>query len=247
MGAEKPPHVVSLDEPETANALGEPTIVSIETALSRAEESDSPTLVIRSAVPEVFCSGINLKSGADERAALSDRLYALYERFIVSPVIVVAEVCGIAVGGGVQLCLAADICMAASKASFRFVGAGHGLAVGAWALPPIVGPQCTAELLLSMRTIGGDEAIELGLAVPYRANLIHQIHATEPDARVRIKSLVRHGLLERLRREREGNFAAWTGSISATSSRYEHNSYAMGQRINIADVGEAVSLLDEAE
>ena len=87
------------------------TIESIETALSRAEECDSPALVIRSEVPEVFCSGINLKLGAAERAALSDRLYALYERFIVSPVIVVTEVCGIAVGGGVQLCLAADICM----------------------------------------------------------------------------------------------------------------------------------------
>lgn len=214
VSTDESPHVIRLDDPATANALGEPTIESIETALSHAEERDSPALVIRSEVPEVFCSGINLKSGAAERAALSDRLYALYERLIVSPVIVVTEVCGIAVGGGVQLCLAADICMVTSNASFRFVGAGHGLAVGAWALPPIVGSQRAAELLLSMRTIGGDEAIQLGLAVPHRADLIDRIHATEPDARVRIKSLLSHGLLERLRRERAGNLAAWTGSIN---------------------------------
>ena len=164
-------------------------------------------------MPGVFCSGINLKSGAAERRALSDRLYALYERFITSPVIVVAEVCGKAVGGGVQLCLAADICMVTPEASFRFVGAGHGLAVGAWALPPVVGRQRAAELLLSMRTVDADEAIRLGLAVPYQTDLIDQIHATETGARTRIKSLVRDGLLERLRRERAGNFAAWTGSI----------------------------------
>ena len=170
--------------------------------------------MIRSEVPDVFCSGINLKSPAAERTALSDRLYALYERFIVSPVIVVTEVCGIAVGGGVQLCLAADICMTTPNASFRFAGAGHGLAVGAWALPSTVGRPCAAELLLSMRTISGDEAIRLGLAVPHRADLIDRIHAVEPGARARIKLLLSHGLLERLRRERAGNFAAWTGSIN---------------------------------
>ena len=59
-----------------------------------------------------------------------------------------------------------------------------------------------------------DETIRLGLAVPYRADLIDRIHATETDARTRIKSLVSHGLLGRLRRERAGNFAAWTGSIN---------------------------------
>ena len=208
------PHIIRLDDPATANALGAPTIESIETALSHAEEIESPALVICSGVPDVFCSGINLKSPAADRTALSDRLYALYERIIVSPVIVVTEVSGIAVGGGVQLCLAADICMTTPNASFRFVGAGHGLAVGAWALPPIVGRQCAAELLLSMRTIGGDDAIRLGLAVPHRADLIDRIHATDPGARARIKSLLRHGLLERLRRERAGNSAAWKGSIN---------------------------------
>ena len=42
------PHIIRLDDPALANPLGEPTIESVETALSRAEDSDSPALVIRS-------------------------------------------------------------------------------------------------------------------------------------------------------------------------------------------------------
>lgn len=195
------------------NAVDAAFLDELDTAITQAEQQRCAVLVLRSELPKVFCSGADLSLPDAERAAVSDRLYATYQRIIASPVIVVADVQGAAVGGGAQLCLASDICMVTPDAWFRFAGVGHGLAVAAWALVRVVGRQAAAELCLTMRRVDAAEAIGLGLATPRREELVAEITRTHPDARARLKQLLNTDLHEPLERERTGNRENWTGSI----------------------------------
>ena len=106
------------------NAVDDAFVVRLNEAIDRAEERHDAALVIRSSLEKVFCSGADLTLPDAERALVSDRLYATYQRMLDSPVIFVAEAAGAAVGGGAQLCLASDVCMVTPDAWFRFAGAG---------------------------------------------------------------------------------------------------------------------------
>ena len=195
------------------NAVDITFLDNLESAITEAEERRCSALVLRSTLPRVFCSGADISLPDAERVVVSDRLYGVYQRIISSPVIVVADVQGAAVGGGAQLCLAADICMVTPDAWFRFAGVGHGLAAAAWALVRVVGHQVAAEWCLTMRKVDAAEAVRLGLATPRRDELVTEITRTHPEARARLKQLLNTDLHDPLERERTGNRENWTGSI----------------------------------
>ena len=195
------------------NAVDSAFLDRLNEAITSAEERQHATLVFRSALETVFSSGADLTLPDAERAAVSDRLYATYQRMLDSPVIFVADVAGAAVGGGAQLCLAADVCMVTPDAWFRFAGVGHGLAVSAWALVNAVGRHAAADMCLTMRRVDAAEAIRLGLATPWRDELVAEIARSDPGARRRLKQLLTAELHEPLERERTGNRDNWTGSI----------------------------------
>ena len=195
------------------NAVDSAFLERLNEAISEAEERQSATLVFRSTLPGVFSSGADLTLPDAERADVSDRLYGTYQQMLRSPVIFVADVAGAAVGGGAQLCLAADICMVTPDAWFRFAGVGHGLAVSAWALVSTVGRHAAADMCLTMRKVDAAEAIRLGLATPRRDELVAEIARTDPEARRRLKQLLTAEVLAPLQQERTGNRDNWTGSI----------------------------------
>ena len=195
------------------NAVDSAFLDRLDEAITSAEERQHATLVLRSALETVFSSGADLTLPDAERAAVSDRLYGTYQRMLGSPVIFVADVAGAAVGGGAQLCLAADICMVTPDAWFRFAGVGHGLAVSAWALVNAVGRHAAADMCLTMRRVDAAEAIRLGIATPWRDELLAEIARSDPAARRRLKQLLTAELHEPLHRERTGNRDNWTGSI----------------------------------
>ena len=195
------------------NAVDHAFLDGLERAIGDAEERGCAVLVLRSTLPHVFCSGADLSLPDEERAGVSDRLYATYQRMLGSPVVFVADVAGAAVGGGAQLCLAADICMVTPEAWFRFAGAGHGLAAAAWGLVDAVGRHAAAEMCLTMRKVDAAEAVRLGLATPRREELPAEVAQTHPAARRRLKQLLSAGVHEPLQTERTGNRENWTGSI----------------------------------
>ena len=195
------------------NAVDSAFLERLGRSIDDAEDRSCAVLVLRSTLPNVFCSGADLSLPDDERAVVSDRLYATYQRMLRSPVIFVADVQGAAVGGGAQLCLAADVCMVTPDAWFRFAGVGHGLAAAAWALVRVVGRQAAADMCLTMRRVDAAEAVRLGLATPRREELLDEITRTHPEARARLKQLLTADLHKPLERERTGNRENWTGSI----------------------------------
>ena len=165
-----------MSDEKRRNAVNDAFLARLNEAIDRAEERHDAALVFRSSLDGVFCSGADLTLPDAERALVSDRLYATYQRMLQSPVIFVAEVAGAAVGGGAQLCLAADVCMATPNAWFRFAGAGHGLAVGAWALVNIAGRHAAADMCLTTRRVDAPEAIRLGIATPLAGGSARRDH-----------------------------------------------------------------------
>jgi enoyl-CoA hydratase/carnithine racemase len=213
-----------LNRPERANALDAALVEDLHDAIS---DLDARAVVLGSSASRMFCGGADLGLADEERMRVSDRLYALYERMLTAPVPLVAAIDGAAVGGGAQLAVACDVRVVGLKARLRFVGPAHGLAVGAWALPSLVGRGRAMELCLSMRWVDAEEALEIGLA-DRRADdpgaealaLAGQIAGLDPAAVGRVKQVVgtasRH--VAALAEEAEGNRDAWSGSVDGSNA-----------------------------
>jgi enoyl-CoA hydratase len=126
-----------------------------------------------------FCAGANMTGGEElpERArdrgrvgtiqVLQEDLAELILAIRELPVPAIAAVHGAAVGGGLALALACDLRVASPDAFF----ASHFIKVGlsscdvgtSYALPRVVGPTRAAELMLTGRRFGAEEADRFGM------------------------------------------------------------------------------------
>jgi Enoyl-CoA hydratase/carnithine racemase len=88
-------------------------------------------------------------------------------RFGSMPQIVVAAINGQAGGGGLEMTLACTLRVVGPRARLTFVEVAIGLIPGGGGtqrLPRLIGPGRAAELILSGRAIGAEEATRLGIA-----------------------------------------------------------------------------------
>jgi enoyl-CoA hydratase/carnithine racemase len=113
---------------------------------------------------------------------------------------VIAAVHGVAVGGGFQLALAADIRVVAPDAQLGAFEIRWGIVpdmCGTQLLPHLVGPDVAKDLMFTGRVVSGDEALRIGLATRVSANprgdalaLAHELAGKSPEAIRLIKRLV---------------------------------------------------------
>jgi len=208
------------DRPERRNALDRPVVLALLDAFAAPEE---PVVLLGSTTPVAFCAGADLRLADEERAAVSDLLYELYARMTACDAIVVAALDGPAVGGGAQLAIAADLRVASPGARIQVAGPGHGLAVAAWALPSLVGRGRAMDLCLTMRPVGAEEALRIGLvdrladdAAAAGLALAAELAELDAAAAARVKRVAWASALalDALEDERAGNRAAWSGSMT---------------------------------
>jgi len=213
---------VRLHRPSRRNAVDAGMLAALGRAL---QHSGARAVVMSSSTPGVFCAGADLGVPDAERAAVSRGLYDLYRTMVTLPAPVVAALSGPAVGGGAQLAVASDLRVAEPSAWLRFVGPAHGLAVGAWALPALIGRGRALDLCLTGRRVGAVEAETMGLvdrvaddAMVAAVDLAEQLAALDAGAVARVKSLVgQAGDRETtLRVEAAGN-AAWGGRATGSA------------------------------
>lgn len=214
------PLCLRLAAPRRRNALTLETVTHLQAVL--VEHRDE-VLLLGSSTPGIFCAGADLAVDDASRAELSDRLYACYEEMVARPGIVIAVLEGAAVGGGAQLSAASDLRVVSPDARWRWVGPGHGLAVGAWILPDLLGRSRALDLTLTGRWLEADEAAAAGFttrvsADPWQAarELVAGLLRADADALARVKQVATSpGLLHRLRAERTRNRQAWSGQAPA--------------------------------
>lgn len=153
-----------------ANALGEPIIDGLASAFDQAEADAGGVIVIASAVRGFFAAGADLTlfDDLDQAGFLQylDRLRAQIERAHNGPWISIAAIDGHALGGGLELAMACTMRVASADAKLGVPEVKLGLlpgASGTQRLPRLVGRGAAIDLLLSGRSVGGAEALQMGL------------------------------------------------------------------------------------
>ncbi|MDP8926307.1 MAG: enoyl-CoA hydratase/isomerase family protein [Actinomycetota bacterium] len=212
-----------LNRPDRLNAVNTPLVKAL---LEAFDNVDARAVILGSSTPQAFCAGADLDLEDEERARVSDLLYELYERMVKLPVPIVVALDGHAVGAGIQLAIAGDLRVAGRRTEMRAAGPGHGLAVAAWGLPSLVGRGHALDLCLTMRVIGAEEALAVGLVDRVEQDpdgaaieLASVFARLDPAAASRVKRVVAEasGYLAALREERSGNNASWSGSVAGLS------------------------------
>lgn len=168
---------LTLNRPDTRNALSKDVIDGLVGGLNRANDDPSVSVVIISGAGKGFSSGGNL----DELLAMTttenrskEELAAWYTDGIQHipltmqkvDVVTIAAVHGHAIGAGCDLAAMADLRIGADTASFNESFLRVGLIPGdggAWFLPRIIGMARAKEMLFMAKGIRAEKALSWGL------------------------------------------------------------------------------------
>jgi methylglutaconyl-CoA hydratase len=162
---------LTLNRPK-ANAMGRQfmqefgeILVTLET-----DTTDTRCLVITSCSPKVFSAGADLKERStmsqEEAAEFVCTLRSTMERVARLPMPVIAAVEGVALGGGLELALAADLRVASGRATLGLPETSLAILPGAGGtqrLPRLIGKARAKELIWTGRKLSGEEALLYGL------------------------------------------------------------------------------------
>ena len=153
-----------------ANALGLEIITGLHTAMDYAQDVDAKVIVVASAVEGFFAAGADIKhmSAIDATSfrEYGDALRGALERLAALPMISVAAVDGLALGGGLELAMACTLRVGAARARLGLPEVKLGLIPGAGGtqrLPRLIGRGRALDLMLTARQIEADEAFWIGL------------------------------------------------------------------------------------
>nr|WP_308222789.1 enoyl-CoA hydratase-related protein [Frankia sp. AgPm24] len=169
--------VLRLNRPDRLNAINATLADALRDTCASIAGDRAVRVVVLTGAGRGFCSGIDLRGfGPDvpgpqapaiDRLRFQEMMAALPEALRALPQPVVAAVNGVAVGGGLALCLAADIRICAASARFGNAAIRLGLSGAemgmSYHLPRVVGTSVAADWMLTGRLVAADEALRTGL------------------------------------------------------------------------------------
>ena len=160
--------ILWLDNPP-ANSLAPAVIEAFEKAWGEIEGSVR-AMIVASPNPALFSAGADIKAFTQMDATsgrdLLDRAHTLLRSWERSPVMTIAAVNGLALGGGCELAMACDVRLAGFSASFGQPEISLGILPGfggTQRLPRLVGPAKALEMNTVGDPISAEEAYEYGL------------------------------------------------------------------------------------
>jgi enoyl-CoA hydratase/carnithine racemase len=176
---------VRLNRPEKLNALDPGMFEALVEAAERVGADPSVRAVVLSGEGRGFCAGLDFSSfqamaGSAPRAepaaarplsrpegSVATRGQMVAFAWTEMAVPVIAAVHGVALGGGLQIALGADIRIVAPDARLSVLEIRWGLSpdmTGTHMLPRLVGLDVAKELTWTGRMVSGEEAVAMGLA-----------------------------------------------------------------------------------
>jgi enoyl-CoA hydratase/carnithine racemase len=202
---------LTLNRPEVMNSLSFPLLFALRDRIESFRfRRDLRVVIVTGAGGKAFCSGADLK----ERASLPpekvrEYIFTIRNLFTAIEQLnkpVIAAVNGIALGGGTELALAADIRIASTAASMGLTETRLAIIPGAGGtqrLPRLVGRGKAKELIFTGRRVEAEEALRIGLVnqVCEPARLLDEcrkmaamICETGPIAIEQAKYAINHGI-----------------------------------------------------
>lgn len=173
---------VQLDRPQVRNAIDQVMVDELH-ELCGILEKDPQILVITGCTVEtsrgektIFASGADIAQLRERRRddALRGINSTIFQRIAQLPAPVIAAIDGFALGGGLELALAADFRVATPEAKFGQPEAQLGIiaaAGGTYRLKKLVGEAVAKEILLAGRILDGAEAKE--------AHLVNELYSAD--------------------------------------------------------------------
>ena len=163
---------LTINRPNQLNALNIEVIASLSKHLVAAQTDDEvKVIIITGSGEKAFVAGADIKEFADFTPSQGKDLAALgqatlFDRVERSFKPVIAAVNGFALGGGLELAMAAHIRVASKNAKLGLPEVSLGVIPGyggTQRLAQLVGKGKTMEMVLTAGMISADEAQELGL------------------------------------------------------------------------------------
>lgn len=157
--------VMTIDRPK-ANAIDAATSKAMGDVFTSLDTDPSVRVVVLTGSgPKFFSAGWDLSAGEDFDSDYGVGGFGGFPQLPDRATPVIAAVNGMAVGGGFEIAMAADLIVAADHAQFWLPEPALGILpdAGAIRLPRLLPPHVAREMLLTGRRMGAEEAHRWGL------------------------------------------------------------------------------------
>ncbi|MEW2130713.1 enoyl-CoA hydratase family protein [Streptomyces sp. NPDC005435] len=220
---ERAMEILSLDSPDTRNALSAPLVAALADALEGCAKDPGVRAVVLTHTGGTFCAGADLRDPPQPEA-----LVGLLRQIVELPKPVVARVTGHVRAGGLGLLAACDIAAASAGATFAFTEVRIGVAPAVISLPvlPRADPRAVARYYLTGERFGPAEAVRLGLLTAagddvddVLAPVLDGLRRSSPEALAATKRLLTARVLETFDREAADLTALSARLFSAPEAR----------------------------
>jgi enoyl-CoA hydratase len=196
---------LSLDSPDTRNALSAALVGELAGALADCGEDGGVRAVVLTHTGTAFCAGADLRD-----PPAPDAVVALLRQIVELPRPVVARVTGHVRAGGLGLLAACDLAAASHRATFAFTEVRIGVAPAVISLPllPRADPRALARYCLGGERFDAGEAVRLGLLTAagddvdaVLAPVLDGLRRSAPEALTETKRLLTARVLEEFDRD----------------------------------------------
>jgi enoyl-CoA hydratase len=156
--------VITLNRPEARNAIDSAMSLGVLDALAQLDGDSDLRVGVLTGAGGTFCAGMDLKAFATD--GLPTKIDDVFRKGCTKPLVAAIE--GVAVGGGLEMALIADLLVAASDARLGSTEVKFGLFPGGGALlrlPRHLPQSLVTELAFTGRLLSAQEAFAHGLVV----------------------------------------------------------------------------------
>ena len=180
---------ITLDHPPL-NVIDIPMMEELSAALAEVEQHPEISTLILASSGKAFSAGVDVAAHTPDKViGMLEKFHAIIRALVSTKKVTIAAVHGACLGGGAELAMVCDIVFTARDATWGFpeIKLACYPPVAATALAALVGQKRASELILTGRTISGDQAVAIGLA--NQAANAQEVSSLVTDALERLRQL----------------------------------------------------------